>query len=47
MILVPKREARIRQWPLKEPYTKHKIKTPLPKQTTIEIKKKTVRLFVQ
>ena len=38
--LVPKRVARIRQWPPKEPYTKFKIKTLLPEQKTIDIKKK-------
>ena len=38
--LVPKRVARIRQWLPKEPYTKFKIKTLLPEQKTIDIKKK-------
>ena len=37
--LVPKRVAKIRQWPPKEPYTKFKIKTLLPQQKTIDIKK--------
>ena len=35
--LVPKR---IRQWLPKQPYTKFKIKTLLPEQKTINIKKK-------
>ena len=34
--LVPKK---IRQWPLRQPYTKFKIKTLLPEQKTINIKK--------
>ena len=34
--LVPKR---IRQWPPRQPYTKFKIKTLLPEQKTINIKK--------
>ena len=34
--LVPKR---IRQWPPKQPYPKFKIKTLLPEQKTINIKK--------
>ena len=37
--LVPKR-VRIRQWPPREPYTQFKIKTLLPEQTTVQIKKK-------
>ena len=36
--LVPKR-VRIRQWPPREPYTKFKIKTLLPEQKVIQIKK--------
>ena len=36
--LVPKR-FRIRQWPPREPYTKFKIKTLLPEQKVIQIKK--------
>ena len=36
--LVPKR-TKIRVWPPKEPYTKFKIKTLLPEQKTIQIKK--------
>ena len=38
--LVPKRIQIIRQWPPREPYTKFKIKTLLPEQKTIDIKKK-------
>ena len=34
--LVPKK---IRQWPLRQPYTKFKIKTLLPEQKTVNIKK--------
>ena len=37
--LVPKRIQIIRQWPPREPYTKFKIKTLLPEQKTIDIKK--------
>ena len=37
--LVLKRKVRIRQWPSKEPYVKFKIKTLLPEQKTIQIKK--------
>ena len=37
--LVLKRKVRIRQWPPKEPYVKFKIKTLLPEQKTIQIKK--------
>ena len=37
--LVPKKRVRIRQWPPKEPYVKFKIKTLLPEQNTIQIKK--------
>ena len=37
--LVPKRKVRIRHWPPKEPYVKIKIKTLLPEQRTIQIKK--------
>ena len=37
--LIPKSVAKIRQWPPKEPYTKFKIKTLLPEQKTIDIKK--------
>ena len=37
--LVPKKRVRIRQWPPKEPYVKFKIKTLLPEQKTIQIKK--------
>ena len=37
--LVPKRKVRIRQWPPKEPYVKFKIKTLLPEQKTIQVKK--------
>ena len=37
--LVPKRIVRIRHWPPREPYTKFKIKTLLPEQKTINIKK--------
>ena len=37
--LVPKR-VKIRQWPPREPYTQFKIKTLLPKQKTVQIKKK-------
>ena len=36
--LVPKR-TRIRQWPPREPYTHFGIKTLLPEQKTIQIKK--------
>ena len=36
--LVPKR-VRIRWWPLREPYTQFKIKTLLPEQKTVQIKK--------
>ena len=38
--LVPQR-TKIRQWPPREPYTKFKIKTLLPEQKTVQIKKKT------
>ena len=40
--LVPKRitvPKRIRQWPPREPYQKFKIKTLLPEQKTVQIKK--------
>ena len=37
--LVPQR-TKIRQWPPQEPYTKFKIKTLLPEQKTVQIKKK-------
>ena len=37
--LVPKRLVRIRHWPPRELYTKFKIKTLLPGQKTINIKK--------
>ena len=37
--LVPKR-VRIRRWPPREPYTQFKIKTLLPEQKTVQIKKK-------
>ena len=40
--LVPKRitaPRRIRQWPPREPYQKFKIKTLLPQQKTVQIKK--------
>ena len=37
--LVLKRRVRIRQWPPKEPYAKFKIKTLLPEQRTVQIKK--------
>ena len=37
--LVPKR-IKIRQWPPREPYTQFKIKTLLPEQKTVQIKKK-------
>ena len=37
--LVPKRIQIIRQSPPREPYTKFKIKTRLPEQKTIDIKK--------
>ena len=37
--LVLKRKVRIRQWPPKVPYVKFKIKTLLPEQKTIQIKK--------
>ena len=37
--LTPKKRVRIKQWPPKEPYTKYKIKTLLPEQKTINIKK--------
>ena len=36
--LVPKR-VRIRQWPPRESYTQFKIKTLLPEQKTVQIKK--------
>ena len=36
--LVPKR-VRIRQWPPREPYTQFKIKTLLPEQKIVQIKK--------
>ena len=38
--LVPKR-VRIRRWPPRESYTQFKIKTLLPEQKTVQIKKKT------
>ena len=43
--LVPKR---IRQWPPREPYQKFKIKTLLPEQKTVQIKKtgKVVRIVI-
>ena len=38
--LVPKRlPNRIRPWPPREPYQKYKIKTLLPEQKTVQIKK--------
>ena len=38
--LVPKRlPNRIRQWPPRKPYQKYKIKTLLPEQKTVQIKK--------
>ena len=38
--LVPKRlPNRIRQWPPREPHQKYKIKTLLPEQKTVQIKK--------
>ena len=38
--LVPKRlPNRIRQWPPREPHEKYKIKTLLPEQKTVQIKK--------
>ena len=37
--LVKKRE-RIRRWPPREPYGKYKIKTIIPEQKTVQIKKK-------
>ena len=37
--LVPKRIQTIRQWPPREPYTRFKIKTLLPEQKTVNIKK--------
>ena len=37
--LVPKNIVRIRHWLPREPYTKLKIKTLLPEQKTINIKK--------
>ena len=36
--LVPRR-VRIRRWPPREPYVKFKIKTILPEQKTIQIRK--------
>ena len=36
--LVPRR-VRIRPWPPREPYTKFKIKTLLPEQKVVQIKK--------
>ena len=36
--LVPKR-ANVRRWPPRERYTKYKIKTLLPEQRTVHIKK--------
>ena len=36
--LVPKR-VKIRRWPPREPYTRFKIKTLLPEQKTVQIKK--------
>ena len=36
--LVPKR-VRIRQWPPREPYTQFKIKTLLPEQKRVQIRK--------
>ena len=36
--LVPKR-VRIRQWPPREPYTQFKIKTLLPEQKIVQIRK--------
>ena len=36
--LVPKR-TNIRRWPPRERYTKYKIKTHLPEQRTVDIKK--------
>ena len=49
--LVPKRitvPKRIRQWPPREPYQKFKIKTLLPEQKTVQIKKtgKVVRIVI-
>lgn len=37
--LVPKKKVRIRQWHPKEPYVQFEIKTLLPEQKTIQIKK--------
>ena len=37
--LVPKKKVRIRQWPPREPYVQFKIKSLLPEQKTIQIKK--------
>ena len=37
--LIPKKKVRIRQWPPREPYVQFKIKTLLPEQKTIQIKK--------
>ena len=36
--LVPKR-LRIRRWPPREPYVQYKIKTILPEQKTVQIRK--------
>ena len=36
--LVPKR-VKIRRWPPREPYTRFKIKTLLPEQKTVQMKK--------
>ena len=38
--LVPKRITAPRQWPSREPYQKFKIKTLLPEQKPVQIKKK-------
>lgn len=37
--LVPKRAVKIRRWPPRQPYTKFKIKTLIPEQKTVQIKK--------
>lgn len=37
--LVPKRKVRIRQFPPREPYVQFKIKTLLPGQKVVQIKK--------
>ena len=37
--LVPKKRVKIRRWPPREPYGRYKIKTIIPEQKTVQIKK--------